>query len=235
MRDWSTAAEQLREEGVAVLRHAFPVDVLIRLKRVAEVCFEAIARGQLDAGKYRFTPFSHSVLIEALHEFGADDLMVPLRISGIDKLAADVMGGEVECRLAESWARKRFAPSNAPRRFRPNSWHQDGGLGVRYDADAGAVGPMTRLLTCWIPLRDCGGQCPGLEFVRGKLDGLLHYKDLDDAGLRQRFATELFWVPEVKLGDGLLFLNGSLHRTHVRPEMSADRLSLEYRFFPLAG
>jgi hypothetical protein len=91
---------------------------------------------------------------------------------------------------------------------------------------------MTQLVTCWIPLHDCGTQSPGLEFVRQRLPGLLHYRDLNDAALRQRFAPELFWTPALQVGDGVLFQADILHRTHSSPEMRSDRLSIEYRFFP---
>ena len=91
---------------------------------------------------------------------------------------------------------------------------------------------MTRMVTCWIPLDDCGRDRPGLEFVRGRLDSLLHYTELDDQRLRRRFAPESFWAPELRVGDALVFLDACLHRTYVRPEMTEDRLSVEYRFFP---
>ena len=231
MRDCSQVTDELREKGVVVLPGVFPFEILMSLKGAAEICFEAIARDEVDAKKYRFTPFSYSVVIEALREFGSGDIAGLVRSTGIERLVAEVMGEEIECRLEESWVRKRFAPCNAPRQYHPNSWHQDGGLGVKYGAD-GEVGPLTRLLTCWIPLQACGSERPGLEFVRQRLPRLLHYRDLDDGVLRQRFAAELFRAPELEFGDAVLFLADSLHRTYARPEMRGDRLNLEYRFFP---
>ena len=201
------------QQGVLVLREAFPLEILTRFRIAAEAC--------------PFPPISYSMKLESLREFGADDLL-----NGIQTLAAEFMGQEVECRLHESWVRKRFAPRNAPPQYHPNSWHQDGGLGVKYEA-TGEVGPMTQLVTCWIPLQDCGTQSPGLEFVRQRLPGLLHYRDLNDTALRQRFAPELFWAPELHVGDAVVFLADILHRTHATPEMQTDRLSIEYRLFPL--
>jgi hypothetical protein len=92
--------------------------------------------------------------------------------------------------------------------------------------------PMTELLTCWIPLNPCGRDSPGLEFVRRRQEALLHFTELDDSALRQRFPPQEFWTPELALGDGLVFLNSSLHRTYARPEMRHNRLSVEYRIFP---
>ena len=88
------------------------------------------------------------------------------------------------------------------------------------------------MLTCWIPLDPSGVDRPGLELIRSRLNVLLPYTELDDQLLRRRFSSELFWAPELRPGDVLVFLDGCLHRTHVRPEMQNDRLSVEYRFFP---
>jgi len=91
---------------------------------------------------------------------------------------------------------------------------------------------MTELLTCWIPLNQCGVDSPGLEFVRRRQPALLHFSELDDSALRRRLSPQEFWAPSFELGDGLVFMNDMLHRTHVTPEMRHDRLSVEYRIFP---
>jgi hypothetical protein len=225
----------LHEQGVVVLRGVFPKDVLTPLRRSAEACFDTIEASEANA--YGFTPFSYSVILPALLEFGAgsrEQLLAPVTASGFNDLLAEVLDAPAACNLEQSWVRKRFAPSNAPRMYRPNTWHQDGGLGVSYSPQPQSATPMTRLLTCWVPLRDCGRDCPGLEFIRHRLDELIHYTELHDLSLRQRFATDRFWAPELEVGDAFLFLPGSLHRTYVRPEMGQDRLSLEYRFFPVS-
>jgi hypothetical protein len=235
--DLAAAMTALPEQGVVLLQGVFSKDLLLHLRESAEACFSRIAAGhtqELAAG-YRFTPFSYSVLLAALLEFGVasrEELVAHLAVIGLNDLLADVMAGPVDCNLDESWVRKRFAPSNAPRHYHPNTWHQDGGLGVSFGLDRESVLPMTRMLTCWVPLQACGKDSPGLEFVRHPMERLLHYTELQDLDLRQRFAPDRFWAPELEFGDALLFLAGSLHRTHVRPEMVRDRLSLEYRFFP---
>jgi hypothetical protein len=94
---------------------------------------------------------------------------------------------------------------------------------------------MTELVTCWIPLNSCGRDSPGLEFVRSRPAGLLHFTELHHLALRERFAPEEFWAPPLNFGDGLVFLNSTLHRTHSLPEMTQDRLSVEYRIFPVPG
>lgn len=81
-----------------------------------------------------------------------------------------------------------------------------------------------------VPLTAAGADAPGLEFVRRKLDHLIHFRDLEDAEIRSRFPAEDFWAPEMEPGDCAVFLNGTLHRTFTTASMSQDRLSVEYRF-----
>jgi hypothetical protein len=143
------------------------------------------------------------------------------------------MGCDWVCSQEQSWVRKKLAPHPVPTPgYQLQNWHQDGALGVRFPPQPGPPVPMTQLLTCWIPLNACGVDSPGLEFVRRRQPSLLHFTELDDSALRQRFSAEEFWAPALELGDGLVFRNGILHRTHVRPEMRRDRVSVEYRIFP---
>jgi len=230
--DWAT---QLREDGVVLLRGVFATDALARLKEATARCFESAETDQPLPERYRFNPFSHSFLLTALLDFGCSEekLHEPLSAPGLGSLFSEAMGCERACNMEQSWVRKKFAPHQAPaREYHPQGWHQDGALGVQFSAETGPVIPMTELLTCWIPLNRCGWDSPGLEFVRGRQPGLLHFTELDDSALRQRFSVEEFWAPELELGDGLVFLNSVLHRTYAREEMRHDRLSVEYRIFP---
>lgn len=51
----------------------------------------------------------------------------------------------------------------------------------------------------------------------------------NEVKLRQRFAPDEFWSPEMTLGDVLIFLNGTLHKTYVTETMTQDRMSVELR------
>jgi hypothetical protein len=230
------SATQLREHGIALLRDVFAKDSLTRLKEAASRCFEAIGTQRSLPERYRFNRFSHSVLLTALVDFGcsgSEDLVAPLSAPGLEQLFSEAMGCEWTCRMEQSWVRKKFTPLQAPApEYRPQTWHQDGALGVRFPLEPAPVITMTELLTCWIPLNACGRDSPGLEFVRRRQAALMHFTELDDSALRQRFQPEEFWVPALELGDGLVFLNSILHRTYARPEMRHNRLSVEYRVFP---
>jgi hypothetical protein len=213
--------DELQERGAAHLRGIFPGEMLALLREAAAACFEAIEAGRPIPEHCRFNRFSNSVVLPALLDFGCScpaELLAPVAAAGLDPST---------CRMEDSWVRKK-----APPHFHAHTWHQDGGLGVRFPAERGAPIPMTPLVTLWVPLDPCGMHAPGLELVRRRLDGLLHFTELDDADLRRRFAPEEFWAPALEPGDGLVFLNGTLHRTCVRPGMRSPRLSLEYRLTP---
>jgi hypothetical protein len=206
------------------------------LREAAARCFQAINTERSLPERYQFSRSSHSVLLTALLDFGCDraeELTAPLSATGLEKLFSAAIGPEWTCNMEQSWVRKKFAPLPVPTPgYHLQNWHQDGALGIRFPLEPGPVIPMTPLLTCWIPLNRCGIDSPGLEFVRGRQPALLHFTELDDSALRQRFAAQDFWAPALEFGDGLVFLNDILHRTCVREEMTQDRLSVEYRIFP---
>lgn len=228
------ASAQLRESGVALLRGFFPQASLMRLREAAVECFQSICSRSSIPERYRFNPLSNSVLLTALLDCGCakDDLLAPLSSPELEALFTETMKRPWRCNLEQSWVRKKFAPAHAPDSgYHLQNWHQDGALGARFPLQSGSVIPMTELLTCWIPLQDCGTDSPGLEFVRRRQRALLHFTELDDSALRGRFAEDEFWAPSLEFGDGLIFLNDVLHRTHVHPGMQEDRLSVEYRIF----
>jgi hypothetical protein len=216
---------ELHERGVMLLRGVFGEDSLHGLRSAAVACFDAIESGRAPESGWRYNSYSHSVVLAALADFGCEDLLGPLEAHGM----TDLIGGAT-CDPQQSWVRKKLAPVRAPANHRPHSWHQDGGLGVCFPEDPSEIVPMTPLTTLWVPLNPCNGDCPSLEFVRRRADRLIHYSELADEKLRVQFSPIDFWIPTLQSGDGLIFLNGTLHRTHVGPEMSNDRVSIEYRF-----
>ena len=227
---------ELRQQGVVLLRDVFATDSLTGLHDAAIRCFQAIATERAAPDRYQFSRFSHSVLLTALLDFGcntAEELVAPLSAPGLDRLFSDAMGSAWTCNMNQSWVRKKFAAHQAPPSgYRLHSWHQDGALGVRFPPESAPMPPMTELLTCWIPLNACGSDSPGLEFIRRRQPGLVHFTELDDPVLHGRFSPQEFWTPEFEFGDGVVFLNDVLHRTHALQEMRLDRLSVEYRIFP---
>lgn len=229
------SAAQRREHGIALLRGAFSRPALGALRDAAVSCFQSIAN-QPAPPHYRFSRASHSVVVSALSDFGivnTRDLVAPLSAPGLADVFTALIGPGWTCNLEQSWVRKKFAPRAAPAAgYHIQDWHQDGALGVRFPPEPGPEIPMTPLLICWIPLDPCGFDSPGLEFVRRRQPALLHFTELADAAIRNRFPPQEFWAPALEIGDGLVFTNDILHRTHVLPGMQKNRISVEYRIFP---
>ncbi len=227
----------LRQEGVVLLRSFFAREPLTLLREAAVRCFEAIEGGiPIPDHYYGFTRQSHSVRLPALLDFGIESepaLTAPLSENGLSEMFSCLVGGACRCRLEHSWVRKKFAPRNAHRPgYHIQDWHQDGAPGAQFPLQPGPVIPETNLVTCWIPLHACGRNSPGLEFIRNPPPALLHYTELDDTALRRRFGPAAFWAPALEFGDGLVFSNKVLHRTHVDADMRGDRISVEYRILP---
>ena len=94
---------------------------------------------------------------------------------------------------------------------------------------------MLNMVTCWISLDSCGLDAPGLELISERLGGLLSPPELRTESLQSRFSAEEFWQPILEPGDALLFRGDIPHRTHVMPEMTKDRTSIEFRLFSAAS
>jgi hypothetical protein len=88
------------------------------------------------------------------------------------------------------------------------------------------------MLTCWIALVPCGADAPGLELAPHGCNDLLAPAELDETQVQMRFASDDLMRPALAAGDALLFAGDVLHRTHVLPAMTRDRISLELRIFP---
>jgi hypothetical protein len=107
-----------------------------------------------------------------------------------------------------------------------------------------------KCMNVWIPIDPCGAgtQSPGLELVARQLPSLLptrggndneyaiQHMEIDEETVRTRVPAEWLWRPRFALGDALLFLGTTVHRTSVESGMDKLRTSIELRFFnPPAG
>src|SRR5262249_7711483 len=98
--------EALQRDGVILLHTWFSNETLMRLKIAAEACFGAIASAP---DRYRFTPFSHSVVISALLDFGvsrATELTALVTDDNLSQLLTDAIGEPAVTNINESWVRK---------------------------------------------------------------------------------------------------------------------------------
>lgn len=95
------------------------------------------------------------------------------------------------------------------------------------------------LINVWVPLVPCGRTAPGIELVARRIGEPLPTTDSDDQYHRvridrdlvvDRFGEAALYAPEMTVGDVLIFLGSTIHRTHLTPEMTLPRSSLELRF-----
>lgn len=251
------AISSLNERGVVLLRGALNQSELASIASAAAKCFldiekliqETGADGALDRipRSHSFNQRSTSVSLVALDDYlsicesgnTTDKVLSILANSPAYEILFSMMGNEILCNTTQARFRKQYALNNYPPLHMPHSWHQDGALGVtfkelpKHNEQPYIEESLTPLITCWIPLTTCGCESPGIQFVTRKLDRLLHYQYLNDRAIAELFKPDEFWSPELKLGDVLIFLNGTLHKTYVTHSMKQDRLSLEFRLFAL--
>lgn len=246
------AEYSLNKYGVVLLKHIFDTAQLSLVAQSAAKCFSRIEQIMHDLGTeqisdylpsdYSFNARSTSVSLFTLDDFqmthAFDNISQQMRSFLLNSLAyqvlVQIMDNSLLLNLSQAWVRKQYALSHYHVLHSPHSWHQDGALGVRFNPLSDRNNyytsePLTPLITCWIPLTDCGRDRPGLQLIRRNLNQLLHYDYLNEDQLRQCFAPDEFWTPQMTLGDMLIFLNGTLHKTYVTESMTQDRISVELR------
>lgn len=237
----------LQQKGVIVLKNIFNFEQLSNLNKATEKCFNNIETLIKEKGinnvknylpsHYNFLPHVTSLNISALNDYDSQiitDILSLIENSLIQQILGETMGENHKVKLDQCWLRKQYAPSNYHNLHQPHRWHQDGALGLKFpliSEDQYVDIPLTNLITLWLPLTDCGVNRPGLQFITKNLEKPLHFNYLKEEILREMFNFEDFFTPKLNIGDGVIFLNGTLHQTYVNSMMKNDRMSIEFRFF----
>lgn len=132
-----------------------------------------------------------------------------------------------------------FGNNCAPRRQRPNGINAP----TPYHQDSSFMGSQFVVLNTWCPLVACNdGHAPGLEVVLEPLTqrilpphasnpNLNRYEQMELAAdwVESTYGVNKIWHPELSPGDALIFSSFTIHRTYLTPEMSGERISLEFR------
>lgn len=207
------------------------IDVTYRQLEHASPADRAMVAQRL--GGLKFVSTASSLLLEAaLSEAQLKDLFGVLRASEAAAWITARLGAPVAVDLDQAWIRRQYAPSRYPPLHRPHGWHQDGALGFDFLSRSGSSNGLLSMVTAWITLNECGSSAPGLELLTRPLPGLLAPAELTESAVSARFSSAGFSRPVMNPGDALLFEGSVLHRTYVNPAMTADRTSIELRFFP---
>jgi hypothetical protein len=167
--------------------------------------------------------------LPALPGLDASEVLAAIAASPLRPLIEARLGPSPLCNLSQSWLRHG----------RPaHHWHQDGALRFDFGAFAGRPPPadaLLEMLTGWIALTPCGKHAPGLEWVTAPTPRLLMPAELTEAAVRAAHGPASVVQPRLQPGDALLFGGTLLHRTHLTPQMTLQRSSLELRFFRAGG
>jgi len=242
-------AELLARDGMILCRAILSAERLMKWKSAIDTRYEEleVARRNSDTAtiprlvgtRERFVPTASSFTIGAVDSgTGVSELLNSVATGVAGVWIRNLLGSRLLCNLDQSWVRRQYAPSRYPPLHAPHGWHQDGALKfdfVSHSRDQLPRNAMLNMVTCWISLDSCGLDAPGLELVTERPGGLLAPSELRVESVQARFASENFWRPSVGPGDALLFRGDILHRTHVLPEMTRDRTSIELRFFSAAS
>ncbi len=95
-------------------------------------------------------------------------------------------------------------------------------------------------LNVWVPLIECGEDAPGLEIMARRTGTIFptiassgDYNQTEIAAdeVYAAFPPEVRFYPRPDIGDAVLFLGSTVHRSHVAPGMTRSRISVEMRFY----
>jgi len=229
----------IRDHGCCLLRAALPTETLAAYLALARAAYafreEQRARGELpDAFMRNFYEVGHTLPQDLEAAGGVAGIIRMVVDSPIRPLLRGAMGPEVAFILNNTLPRRVDPEGLVPK----TPFHQD----------ATFLGNPALVINFWTPLHACGVTAPGLEVLAIPLAAVepppnyaredLFYYDrmgLEDAAVKQKFGEDRLWHPAMEAGDVLAFTHMTIHRTHVTPEMTADRISLEIRCAPASA
>lgn len=183
------------------------------------------AEPEIRMGNDRFLRAYGGMPIEMM-PYAGHELFKLLRASGLLTLVEAYIGGRPlvsgqKCTL-------RLGDKDAPVR---HVFHQDGAF---------LGGETARTMNIWIALTEAGLDAPGLEVFPDRLTEILPVGDdgstvpweINEAQAYGLYGRDSMVTPHFQPGDALIFDQMCLHRTHVTPEMTKQRLAYECWFFP---
>jgi hypothetical protein len=150
------------------------------------------------------------------------DFVAFLQAHGVIRIIEAYLGERAFLSIGKSTLRPATVASDT-------AWHQDGAF----------LGPEVRTVNVWLALSDCGEDAPGLDIYPRRLDGLAETGTrgsrfdwtVSDVVVAELSQIAPVVAPRFKAGDALLFDQLLLHRTGIRPDMTAERLAIESWFF----
>lgn len=236
------AAEEIRQFGSAVLRDVWQAEHVARL-RSAIVSFcdhraDLIVQGRVDPVMQHYHDTGTTVLTWLIYEglIEPEFLSSMFRGSFYHGVCRAYFGDDRLYAAPERIGSRNIRPPYSASATLP--FHQDS---VEQDRS------ILRVLNCWMPLDEGAGlTAPGVELVRHPGHPIQLRKD--NAGAKQvsgyqAVAIDHDWIvaeygdafhaPILAPGDGLVFSQDVIHRTHITQQMTRPRIGFEFRVFSL--
>jgi hypothetical protein len=214
-------------DGVARLRHVVETSVAARDRTVDGDASPELSPWYSEFGPLKelgaraFTKTCGVLAVDSPR--GVFQLLDIFRQVGIDKLAADFLGGP-PILSAEKSVFRRVVPSLFA------SWHQDGAF----------LGENIRTLDVWIALSHCGKTAPSLEILPRRVSRVLQTGaffdwDLDAKEIEKEFPGHTTVLAQFEPGDAVLFDQLCVHRSGHAAGMTEPRLAVECWLFSAAS
>jgi hypothetical protein len=238
------AVAEIRKYGSHVLRQAWDVGHLARLReaivRYAEIRRDRVMGGQAKPLEKMMNSHGAGILPGLLHEGLLTEAFLAEMFAdtAYHRICVDYFGAEELYIRPPRLGFRMHDPRATRRTLVP--FHQDSGSQDKRIKD---------VLNCWIPLDPgAGADAPGLEVVR---DPGVANVPIKDFGLVSENAVydpitidpdaviaahgDRLMAPTFEVGDGLVFSQHVIHRTHVTAQMDKPRINFEFRVFSLNG
>lgn len=153
---------------------------------------------------------------------------------GLGRTGEEILGAiaPIEVEIAARFPGASLVPSvSAFRRITRRTyifWHMD--------ADGTGSWAHDPVVNCWIPLADVGRDgSPSLELLVNS-EPLMRRVGIDPPGHRpdswveENLPQAESWIPQLRMGDCLVFSHYILHRTQPMERLSGPRIGMELRF-----
>ena len=226
----------LRTNGCCAIRSLIPTTLLDGIrKRVEEeyaVMDENYNNGNMTEEAYRHC-YRYGILrpFEQNYQLENGQLMSDVMINCISK----TMLKDVYCQFFGEDQLNILVPSSHVRRVRPEGavpFHQDSSVMKLHS---------TQILNSWFPLDIAGVEAPSIEAYpkaqkscwpcgENKDGKLYSHLQISEEQINQRFDGVELWSPVLYPGDVFLLHSYTVHRTHIREEMTGSRRDFELRF-----
>ena len=234
--DPQAAATALEEYGAILLKSAHNLEFLDELYADVSRSFSSLDERKADGtlGSHHAWAYKFGVnTLGSLQEVRQEIIAGSIAHTAIAEIASNFFNGSPLYLQNNRIVMRRQRAGN---KHREVPYHQD-----LYTQPKGVSG----VINFWTPFVNAGVDAPGVEVVPVRFKKLLPTRPMplipenesfDKIHITRESVIEMcdgkedvFWHPEVRKGDTLVFMEDTIHRTYITPDMPHERQSIEIR------